>query len=358
MVAIKTEITEIVTGLGMLGCADLASALRIRPCPIINVCAATADRLAQQQQSGNYRDLFNISFRNGIHFAKSSDGLRDRPPVRIEWKGQHVAPAYEQIPADLRVDHVYLISCKYKSKIIHNVSPYNFFDYRLTGQQPTSTTDWYIEVAQDSYQRFYSIVRDYIKSGQTLSSMKSGRLLSSSLFDDDYLDLPENVVDLSAGHRSFLKNRLKGRWPASLLPYWRSVSFDVAHRSAERLLAQLFTPSAVEEFVWRLLRLQAAPYFVLGHDDKAGTLRYRVCTPWDFRHRFGRFVKFDCWADREASQPKVCWMVEVDDPSSGLRITRGHVEIRWSHGKFLRAPEAKVYLDTSPDQVSGYHPIV
>ena len=35
----------------------------------------------------------------------------------------------------------------------------------------------------------------------------------------------------------------------------------------------------------------------------------------------------------------------------------GHVEVRWSHGRFLGAPEAKVYLDTPHRQVPGYHPL-
>lgn len=36
---------------------------------------------------------------------------------------------------------------------------------------------------------------------------------------------------------------------------------------------------------------------------------------------------------------------------------KGHVEIRWSHGRFNGPPEAKVYLDTPFDQVPGYWPI-
>lgn len=36
----------------------------------------------------------------------------------------------------------------------------------------------------------------------------------------------------------------------------------------------------------------------------------------------------------------------------------GHVEIRWSHGRFGGHPEAKVYLDTPHAQVPGYHPLV
>ncbi len=37
---------------------------------------------------------------------------------------------------------------------------------------------------------------------------------------------------------------------------------------------------------------------------------------------------------------------------------RGHVEVRWSHGRFRGAPEAKVYLDTPHADVPGYSPLV
>ena len=33
----------------------------------------------------------------------------------------------------------------------------------------------------------------------------------------------------------------------------------------------------------------------------------------------------------------------------------GHVEIRWSHGRFAQPPEAKVYLDTAMAELPGYH---
>jgi hypothetical protein len=34
---------------------------------------------------------------------------------------------------------------------------------------------------------------------------------------------------------------------------------------------------------------------------------------------------------------------------------RGHVEVRWSHGRFAQPPEAKIYLDTPTDQLPGYY---
>ena len=51
----------------------------------------------------------------------------------IEWKGAHRAPGDEVVPADLRVDHVYLVSCKYLSRIVVNASPHHLFDRLLAG---------------------------------------------------------------------------------------------------------------------------------------------------------------------------------------------------------------------------------
>ncbi len=86
-------------------------------------------------------------------------------------------------------------------------------------------------------------------------------------------------------------------------------------------------------------------------------MRFRVATPWDFRNEF-RLRAFDVWGDA-VGQPLVRWRGEIDDPRAvgRRRIIEGHVEVRWSHGKFSGAPEAKVYLDTPHHQVAGYHPI-
>ena len=59
-----------------------------------------------------------------------------------------------------------------------------------------------------------------------------------------------------------------------------------------------------------------------------------------------------------AGQPLVRWQAAVTDKESGAdRSVRGHVEVRWSHGRFRGAPEAKVYLDTPPGDVPGFWPL-
>ena len=332
MASIRTEITEITTGLAMLGFRSLETALEVEPATITSVTADHFARLRTARATGTHDADFATAWANGEVFARAEDGLRGRPPWTVEWKGPHRPPGYEQIPADLRIDHVYLVSCKYGSNILHNVSPVHVFD-RLLAER-TRSTDWYLEVAPELYQELYAACRDHLADRR----------------------LPESVDSLGRDERLILKAGLKRRWPGDIRPIYESMAFEVARQSAERWQRNLSSRARKEEMVWRLLRLQASPYFVLGSGMDGTPIRYRVATPWDFRNRF-RVRRFGVWPDA-AGQPIVRWRVEVEDDQTGLReAIDGHIEIRWSHGRFGQVPEAKIYLDTPHPEVPGYFPL-
>ncbi len=102
-----------------------------------------------------------------------------------------------------------------------------------------------------------------------------------------------------------------------------------------------------------MLRLASATYHVLGVSAAGGSLRLRIDTPWDWRQRFD-LRSFDIEPD-DAGQPQVRWAATVTDRDAGHDVVvQGHVEVRWSHGRFGGPPEAKVYLDTPPAEVPGY----
>jgi len=62
----------------------------------------------------------------------------------------------------------------------------------------------------------------------------------------------------------------------------------------------------------------------------------------------------DVWGD-DAGQPQVRWQALILDKASGdERTIDGHVEVRWSHGRFGKPPGAKAYLDTPHHRVPGY----
>jgi hypothetical protein len=327
----RTEITEIVSGLGMLGFASLEHALSVRPALVHNVGVDHFARLEEAYRAGRHATEFALAWSNGTVFARSTDGLRGRPPWQLEWKGPHKPPGYEQIPADLRVDHVYLVSCKYGSTILHNVSPAHLFDRRLADRRGPRD-DWFAVVAPEAYQELYDACRAEL--GDTA--------------------LPAHVRDLAAAHRQAFKSLPRVWSPATIEPY-RELVREVSVVSAQRWNESLHR-SQREEFLWRLVRLQPSPYFVLGATAEHDPLRYRVMTPWDFRDRFA-FRTFDAWP-HVVGQPIVRWRAVVVDRATGAeRTIDGHVEIRWSHGRFSGAPEAKVHLDTHPHLVSGYVPL-
>jgi hypothetical protein len=129
----------------------------------------------------------------------------------------------------------------------------------------------------------------------------------------------------------------------------------VAEGSLRRWRGSLRSERTREATLWRFLRVAAATYFVLGSDGRR-MVRLRVGSPWDWRQSF-RLRRFDVEAVA-ARQPVVRWAATVDDRErGGGRTVEGHVEVRWSHGRFGGLPEAKVYLDTPHHLVPGYWPL-
>jgi hypothetical protein len=330
---ILTEITEIVTALGMTGHADVASALGARPPLIRNVEAAHWDRLERAHTDGTHAMHFASAWANGRAFLGSGDGLRGRLPLMIEWKGPHHQPGFDMLPADLRVDHVYLVSCKYESRILANSSPVNLFERRLADRTVSAeVTSWYATAAPEHFDHFYSCVRRFV--GQAL--------------------LPARHQELTAAQTMRIRNACDRAWPRALVPAWQELSLAVADASAALWRKQLITAARKEEMLWRLLRLGPAPYFVLGssHD---GPMRLRIGTPWDWRQSFK--LQDLVIEGTPAGQPRVGWTALVrDEATSTIRQVAGHVEVRWAHGRFSSV-EAKIYLDTPHADVPGYHPL-
>ena len=107
-----------------------------------------------------------------------------------------------------------------------------------------------------------------------------------------------------------------------------------------------------EAMLWRLLRIGSAPYFVLGSSADR-SLRLRIATSWDWRQQFQLIAI--TMEGQAGGQPRVGWEAVVRDRTSHeVHSVVGHIEVRWSHGRFGGLPEAKGYLDTPHHLVPGY----
>jgi hypothetical protein len=392
----RTTVTELGTALGMLGFGGIDEAVRSRTPVMHNLSPETWDRLARLRAGGAYDAEFHAAWENGRAFLVARDGLRGRLPAVVEWKGTGRAPGDEVAPIDLRVDHVYLVSCKYLSNIVFNVSPAHVFDDLLTGgsarARPTregapSGRDWYAEVAPEEYQALYEVVRDAIADGDGTVLARtwggshspgsapegSSHALSLPGLGDgpdgpDRVrgqgrrrgnpappphDLPELEDDLTSDQRDALGRWLRAGWPDGARTAYDRLSAAVSGASVRRWQATMDGGRDTgEAMLWRLLRVGSAPYFVLG-SSAARSLRLRIATSWDWRQHF-RLGSFTM-TSQAGGQPRVGWAAQVRDRAANeVHAVTGHIEVRWSHGRFRGPPEAKGYLDTPHHLVPGY----
>jgi hypothetical protein len=419
----RTTVTELGTGLGMLGHSDMDAAVRSRSPVMHSLSPEIWQHLAQLRAGGAYDAEFHAAWANGRAFLDASEGLRGRVPEVIEWKGTGRAPGDEVAPIDLRVDHVYLVSCKYVSKILFNVSPAAVFDHLLlAGQSRVSRAarevlpgggDWYAEVAPVPYQALYEEVRSavvredgVVASGRS-AALRTGGVRSpraggapalpglgapesnvrtgagsgvedagrdsgpspgtsatagiggarsngtSAANAEGLRDLPSRAVELTTAQRDALAQWLRAGWPPGVKERYVELSDAVAWASARRWEAAMDVGGGTgEAMLWRLLRIGSAPYFVLGSSAER-SLRLRIATSWDWRQHFQLIsIQMD---PQRGGQPRVGWQALVRDRSTyELSEVDGHIEVRWSHGRFGGLPEAKGYLDTPHHLVPGY----
>ncbi len=329
----RTTVTELATALGMLGSGDVPRALARRP-GALAVPDDTWHHLGELHASGRFDAEFVTAFDNGRAFLDATDALRGRIPRLIEWTGGRRPPGDEVAPVDLRVDHVYLVSCKYLSRNIANPSPARLFDGLLATTRQWEQTDWYEVVAPDELRTLYDACRR--ATGLTA--------------------LPDDPGALAGEDRQRLRRALPGRlYPPEARDAYRALCARVSAASAERWRDNVQRAGAAERMVWRLLRIGNAAYFLLGADPRR-SLRLRVASPWDWRRAY-RLTTLDIRA-AASGQPQVDWCASYVERDGGRRRTvEGHVEVRWSHGRFAQPPEAKVYLDTPTDELPGYFPL-
>jgi hypothetical protein len=324
---LETEISELATALGSLG-YDLRAGLASPPPQVVNVPAPTWNRLREAHDGGDHDRLFTTSWESGRAFLLAAQGLRGRLPIRVEWKGPDRQVEQDPIPADLRIDHVFLVSIKSRSAVLWNRSPAQVF------RRAAHAGHWYLETAPEEYQELY---RAAVELG-------------------GHPGLPERASELTRAQGVAMGRDLPRQWPEPLGELYRRMAERCAAASAAIWNEGLATTAQRERTAWWLLRLAPAPYYLLG-DSATAPLRIRVDTPWDWR-RTWEFGDLDIAPAPGAGQPQVEWCLRSRHRGTGeLRRTAGYVEIRWSHGRFSGHPEAKVQLRTRHEDVPGYTPL-
>ena len=329
----RTTVTELATALGMTGLPTLEAAVEARP-SALEIGSDEWEGLQATLRAAELTAVAETAFENGAYFVSHADGLSGRTPERIEWSGGRRMPGDRPVPADLLVDRVYMISCKYLSRIVHNTAPVQVFHDALAVHSGSRGKNWFQEVARDEHEALYARTIEVL--GLT--------------------DMAESPDALGPEQRSKLRGALKERadpgLPAELDAHYKLLIEGVSKTSAELWRQALGDRGDQERMLWRLLRIYSATYFILGIDERR-TMRLRVVTPWEWQQSY-KFLSFGVRAAGRG-QPRVDWTATYRDLAAGQRRrVRGHVEVRWSHRPFCGPPEAKIYLDTPHEEVPGY----
>ena len=336
----RTAVTELATALGMTGHLALEEAVAARP-PALDIRCDAWGRLERALATGDHSRLARTAFENGRFFGGHAEGLDGRPPRRIEWSGGRRIPGDQPIPADLLVDSVYMVSCKYLSRILHNTSPSRIFDEALATASSSRPLDWYQAVAPEAHGLLYRRTVEVLG----LDSM------------------PDTPADAGTRHRARLRQAVREHQrrhgsrglPDGARAEYKTLIDTVSRESAHRWRAAIKRLSHPQLMLWRLLRIYSAAYFILGVDARR-TMRLRVMTPWEWRQAY-ELLSFEV-SSTGRGQPRVDWNARYAHWASGSRHqARGHIELRWSHGPFSGMPEAKAYLDMPHQQVPGYQPL-
>jgi len=351
--SLKTKVTEVATALGIIGdyaTADDAIACQGLP-GIGNLSEEDWADIVAAYRDGELTKEFECAFGNGRHFLEAElDGAK---PKSVEWRGPRKALYHHDIPADLRINSVYLVSCKYNSKVLLNPSPRALFDGALA--ERVRGEHWYRTVAPTEYRAFYD---DYVAAANAQSApppverllwQEDGVAESAARYVRMY---PADPVELTREQRNLLRKAFARKLPSSLEAPYRRMARVVAAESARRWTAA--AKGRERDLLLKMLRVSAVDYFFLGtQGGRPQRLKLINSADWHAQYVIESFSASPC---DEALQPQVNWCAEICARADAQRRYRveGHVEVRWSHGKFCGNPEAKVYLDTPVEQVPGY----
>ena len=88
----------------------------------------------------------------------------------------------------------------------------------------------------------------------------------------------------SAAQRQMMKAELRSGWPAAADAAYASLCTAVSEATAAAWSSRLTVRNS-ELVLWRLLRIGATPYFILG-TSRDGSIRLRIDTPWDWRESY------------------------------------------------------------------------
>jgi tRNA A-37 threonylcarbamoyl transferase component Bud32 len=330
----KTECTELSVGFGLLELDPLTASPKQIAQRWDNTLSASklTDFMRKfSREEPYYRRFYAI----GVNLRHSHRIFKRASISSVRWEGPQQQASSVTIPVDIIAVNT-PISIKADSHVVANPSPHILFHSIPSGTvNPTRSDNWYLTAAPKAYQALYKLACE----------------LSTLAF-------PESVINYHQTIKGTSRKRLSKA--ISSLPTTDMEQFDLLYTSfchevaifsanafnsnlQQSLLGRLKN-SVAESIVRRFFRLGDSEYVLCGLDSGND---FGITIPdlttwkrgWSLKHLVAR-------PDLSRGQSVVDFDVIIEE--KGKRREHNfpfHTEVRWSHGKFVGNPEAKLYKE-------------
>ncbi len=264
----------------------------------------------------------------------------------LRWEGPNHQAATSAAATDLLAANT-PVSVKGNSNVVLNSSPHNFFIAIPSGRAKAArSSNWFLEQAPTEYKSLYTHIRN--RGCQHLPA-----------------DVREFEETASKQDRTPIKDLIKNFSPADQETFqhlYKDMCHQVAKASAD-MFNHIFNRSmqgntrsaTLETVVQNFFRIGNTEYILGGIDQKGGGIFAVVIPTLTEWKRSWKITDIRAMPELDRSQSVVHLIVNYKNTQSNVPYeSHFHVEIRWSHGKFQGAPEAKLYKEFAWDQLAFF----
>lgn len=340
----KTEATELSVAFGILGIESPTSL------PYESVLSLFESTLSEQKYRRFEKEFVN-PVNHRLYMKLINLGLQLRKTYSsfnaissVQWCGPERQSRTDTGARDLIVANT-PISVKASSNVLANKSPSYVFECLPQGTPaPDRSENWYMLTDPHGYQSLYSFIRN----------------IRLARFDG----FPESVEEFErvASHRERDElrqeiDKLSPSQRASFNSLYIAMCRKVAEESAklfnQNFLSAMRGPTSrwvIENIVRNLFRLDSVSYIMAGTmGSKVYAIKLPSLTQWK---KDWEIVDVHAIPELTREQSRVQLIVKYrQKKTNDIHSALFHVEIRWSHGKFMQSPEAKIYKDFNWDNI-------
>lgn len=337
MASEKTEATELSVAFGVLGIEH----------PLVlseDDINARFEQTLSQEKYLRFSDEFLSPVNSKLYKRLVDLGLKIRAKYpllntvsSIHWCGLEKQARTDSGARDLIAANI-PISIKAGSNVLANKSPAYIFDSLPQGlPSPDRSENWYLLMDPPGYQNLYSFVRNIrlIRFDYPELVAEFERVASKN----DREEVKDEIAKLTDGE--------KKKFGELYLAMCRKVAEASAELFNRNFLSTMRGPSpkwVIESIVRNLFRIDSVEYIMAG---TAGSKIYAIKMPslsqWK---KEWEIVDVQAFPELTRGQSRVQIVVQYKRKKEiTIYLAPFHIEIRWSHGKFAQAPEAKLYKD-------------